>query len=1587
MSAQSSNSSAQAIVSVNSTTSGETKMSQLFAEFKSAVASVADTKVLKELAITVFNQVSSEANASDYDLLWLGVDCLTAKAFDFWVGNYSQVVAVSKAIAAFSSLGANIFPKQMFPIPDKVYVLGDFANYIQQKAVVKYCLDNNINLFGITELEIDMGDELGKVLIPAVTIEDLLVESSVEVVGGLEIANLIDSHGCTINNRANTAAILDAVSLCLTTEQLAQFVTSFGNFTHVETLKYQLHPAFSVLTYGHIEVDFETLSITTSREFSLRNNGYVLGYGEIIGQQLLALVLITITGSGDDFWGQSYLDAYLNSITAAEEEQDVYGDQMNESQQLRVIRANSVAILKAEADDLRYPYIQLRNNNNASGVNEVANYYMQKQVPFFVDKVAMKRVVVGAGVTALYAAMDFDKGILKTILDVAKPGKLFTRGWQTLCTPASQGIIALQEEAVKHVNSNLILQHHHRDGSIEYITIKGEAVDTITGDLNFIINGSGVGLGFKPFANSCKKTIPDSFNAMSLKEGETLEQVKAELSDALNKVLADRTVRKSGTHLLTFRGRPMLAYRGLNQEFVTCADWGASFSIRQLGTSKTLAIRFTVVYIYTDKEAKVRGLGEKTVLKDANKIKAFPAVITDSVGNKVNTKVLLGAECLKGNASRLQQYAEFCRIILQTKGGTPEDYKVALIGGHHPLAMEAVEAPELVQDEDLWTWTGNRTIQSLDDINSPFYLWWQANTQTYLLTDLMAVHDFLWLLLGRAELQQEWDGKNNINQDLLDAALSHPANKTVKLVNAVTGESTNNLKEASPLTGLVKVQEEFSGVRSLYVFQMELASIRECSNAGQSSTIQQIASVYAANPTLGEALADGIYTNKGGELGYKTIEQEDAILGLVAMSLNDVSMKAIGKEYKPASKLSTWALKDLATWNNSVFNTGANAIYPANKDPYLAFFDAGVGKKFKPSILVNRVGLTEVEAGTANFTFMQALEGSAQNYSINVGTGYNVASVSTCMAALSRHNLVQAMANKESNTTLKQLGEEIKLWGWVNTLAWKTAYENGWLASYNEKGATLSEMLHTYRKGYVMDGDKIIKSPQDVINEIKEVLCKIEGIPTTQLNDKWVSKFLWAFRIARGVSKVEKKENGWKKCTYDLALKEEDAKYVAICGAFRRVDQGKFAQDEELLTNDSEEGYGTSMWGFLADKWDEAKDLLPKWLSRKLWKAMQAHLAISETSKAIAYKLGHNHYQIDEDMFEGLLLDNDTNQVSVISSTDEFVLGKLGIPTIHFEYANQDAVDITLNIPQRIGGKLVLEPTSDLMSLQGAFVHYMLYCPIKPVENDLGEVANLVIDSDAPGGMHLNYGGSMCWLWKRSLTSKEVIQQAAIRYPNGAVISTTDEVQGVIPSIYIDFAAVLKTGAFTVSGAATGFALNLANFLFSMSKKAVENKKTRNESDFRKYGRNQIAGLQGQLREMLKAGTVKKIGKSAPTKQGSKVQTSHTVPYIHCEHGTIPVFMMNPHDEVIKEGGYHTGDFVSISRTPMIAKAYGVLVLSLDIAIGHLDTSGKVFALSNRGDGDGDPVDLSKEAGCISKEDIINFLGQDVISALSIKFW
>ena len=1501
---------------------------------------VTKAKELIELYVTIKGKDERKATALDAlsyaagisflteeDLMWCGINPVD-KEDKSWSESltHEKLINTTKAIVAFAELGLNIFPADYFSKFEQVCVVdGLFENALQRKAIFTWCANNNVPVYAAT-FSFKDGLKGQKKTLKFLDDTYELPEFVYNIETLMKLNVLYLSSNSEFSQTVNLAT-LNAIRLVnvlepASTTQLVNFLYYFSNFNKVKANVLELSPHYTELTYGQVVFDFAQMTITANREHQVRAGGFMHGYGQVKPQTMMALLAIDIVGLNAKTWGQTYLDGRIAFLTQLWEEQDHYGQTMDNSQQLRVIRANTLSILGVKESPMGYPFFNLENSNTPQGVQAVAEYMIQHCIPFFVDKNAMKRVVIGAGVTALYAAMDFTKMIFKTILDTKKPGKCFTRAWQTLCIAADQGVADYQKYAKAYIQGNLVLRHIHQDGTVENIGIKGQSELTITGDVNFLINGSGVGYTWRSWSASCFKTVRDSFNAINLRKGETLDAVKAELEAELAKLLDTNKLHstknsKGGVVLLKFRGKRMLVYGGLNQDFLVSKEHGCEFKVTQVGTSNTLSIQLTVLYLFTNKEPKARGLGIKAVLKNA---KRSGAKIYRGGKEKKSVSVLLGAETLKGNAARLQQYAEWVRQVM---GDVPEA-EVALLGGHTELAMEAIETPELVKVNGKWVFSGNRVVQNMNDMVNQFYAWWKENTKSYQLRDRMATEPFVWLLFGRAEMQGQ-----EVTDATVAAALAHPANVKLQLINVVTGAHTNALSEASK-GGMVYLEETFDGICAPYVYQIELASSRECSVEGQAPTIQQTAAVYAANPAMGEAVAD------------TGIEGEDGVLGLAAMAMtNPFLHKVLGHESlsKVAAKeaVKTLTAENLVSLNESLFNMGINSMYPVNQDPYLAFYDAGVGKKFKATCLVNSVGLVSpLTEKDGDFSLMQALVGSARNYQINVGSGYNMGSVAACMSALKRYEFLTASKKGDKVVTTHAL-KELQLWAWVNALAWKTTYENSWLASYNALGEELSSILNDAASG-IIEG----RTELQTILAISSILHKVEGLPFSEedyannpIKNAWVRKLLWSYRIARAVGSIER----YGKVAKGLALTEDDMPYIAICGAVRRCDQGRFANNEEVLNylNAGEEGSGESIWTILDDMWGSVQHIMPFWMRRKLFKAKEVQLGLMFTTKSISKKNdpGSIYKNIDQRVEE--LIETVTDNYGQASAymlsglSMEQLENNLQIPVIDFEYA---AMDMD---PENFFG-LVCEGSTwayrSYKELLGAFRYVKLHCPLKKENGQF-------VEDDSVAPIRVVRGKKY---WVDTLTPKEMMQDAALRYPNGVMIRSGDSDKDL--ELFIDFKAILKCGAFSSSGAATGFALNLANFMVAISSKFADRPTT-----FNSRGRNLLAGLQGQLREMMKKGTLRRIGRAASIKQGSKVMTSHSVPFYQVGAKTLPIFVMNPDDEIVKAGGYKLGSFASISRTPMIAKAYGIVLFSKHVDIGHIELDGMIFGLSNRGDG------------------------------------
>lgn len=610
--------------------------------------------------------------------------------------------------------------------------------------------------------------------------------------------------------------------------------------------------------------------------------------------------------------------------------------------------------------------------------------------------------------------------------------------------------------------------------------------------------------------------------------------------------------------------------------------------------------------------------------------------------------------------------------------------------------------------------------------------------------------------------------------------------------------------------------------------------------------------------------------------------------------------------------------------NNGIFSLGAATTFygDGNDDPFLEFSSRKAkDTKFGVDNLINRVGLTRFEDGQTKFTLLGVIVRVAAHMTIGVGTGYGMASAMSFRAAISRYCLSLAKTPAEQQHFINQCKVNAR----VAARVWGPIYEDGALAGLNEGGEKFLRLLQECVTGtHATEEDPKRATHAAAI----KVLCEgYEQMSGKVCPPEEMEVILWSFRMARGYSALEKRENLPKHYT------EEDVRDLVLVGVFRRLGQGVYGKWLDELSEGTE-GAGQSVWTMLNDMWPEVENMLPPWLRKKYWKAMNAHLAIA-----------------------GVKLAKSEHEESASGSESQYVqaaveVGNIPWIDIHFcDMTDESEVDVV------IGGKR-LEAHS-FKTLHGAFETRMLHCPVK-FEEVNGKLACLM---DGTPMQSINTKEGMLHYWVEILSGKEIVKRAAERYPNGVYLySRGDNGQMEEYAQYINFGAIAKLGAFDVGGSATGITLTLVQFMISISMKK-EARPARWDSGVR----NLLTGIQGQIQAWVKAGTLKRIGRTGRVSHASKVLTSHsplvepsTILFDGKEY-TLPTVLANPHDDLVRMGNYSEGEIVSISRAPMIAKFYGVIRFSEGVSIGHVEVSALIWALTNRGDGDGDPLAVTPD--------------------------
>jgi hypothetical protein len=1468
------------------------------------------TDISTEEAQAILEEIGNDSRLTEIDLKWLGLDYSPPEKW-----NELEILNNCRLLAAYLNIGESPFPYRFFNQYKEVVIIDGFSGHIELDCILASGLKVTAARWNNRELKLE-GFEYSQ------QIKEYKGDTPIK--DTLFLSDKTKANVPYLNVSVLRAHNLINILEKLTAEEAADFIASFANLERVAPGVIQLHTTGFLATYATATINFIEEKITTGREFNVRSKGFLTGFGLLQSSTLMALLTLQIVGLNNQKVAQTKIDGTIAFLTQLWEEEDLYGQVMDSNQQLRTIRSNTASVLGVEKLGV-FPYFRLVNNNTRDGVLEAVNYCIENKIPFFTDKNAMKRLVLGAGVTALAAAMLFDEedGIAKltTILDVAKPGKVLNRGWNMVAIAAEEGL-PFQKYFNKYEQAGLVLTDKATN-----IIVRGDKRMTLTHDGRVLTNGSGVGMvnRTKGFSYSARKTLRGTLNAISLKEGESLNNVAAQIESELSEILSSGEIirsngRKEDKIIYSFRGKELIKYRGLNQDIILSSEHGASFKVHKLATSKSISVQVTVIYFADDYEVKGRGIGIKAVLKKASKT----TYVLDENNNKVQWEVALNSECLKGNASRIHQY---CEYLLDLTG------KQSYLN----VGESTLTAPS---GKD-----GEYEVQDLKDEGAKFYQWWSANTKEFHIRSYVDYENYFKpLMLAHVGMADKEDAD-------IYAALAEDANKDIALVNPKTGKYVLSIEEAMDTSGkLVYVEETVRGVLAPFTFQVEMATVRECTVAAQSPTLQQLCATYAAKP----------------ELGYNLLQDaqdtENGILGCAAMALNDPSISNLDNSPELSKEGANWekvsfsiSAKVIANeLNLSKFGMGYADIYNPNEDPFFAFSEPGVEKKFKASGLVNTVGLTQTLEG-GKFNVLQVIEGTSWNYQVNVGTGYNVASVLTCEAALARYALVRAAKAGNKESAMKAL-KRLRLAAQAQGMGWITGYEDSWLAGFNFEGMALADELHEFRKGYTDDFKTFsgkIREGLTASKVIERLQDRLEAIAGIKFDTEVVKQFLWAYRIARGISAIEK-YSSTESVQKAFALSEEDMHMLGIAGAMRRSDQGKFGNFITELSEDEDET-GVSVWTYLGTIWEKVQDTIPYFLRRKLYKSMIVQSEFAGLTRQIVAGIEGgkpvegNRVKVSNDYAKGT--------TSIVVSLPE---GEIECSVVPLEFGSRDEKFVKGEYEEPYGTVLADGEWYSFGELGGAFEYEFKYCPLnEDGTRDLSRVPDKTVKLKSDYGFD-----ETLHFWFGTLSSQEIIKRAALRYPNGCLIESLD---GTPLEVYFDFNALLRSAAFMTGGQSTGIALNIAELLINISRPYANR-----PSGWSTRARNLLSGVQGQMREMMKKGLLRRIGRTRPFAQGSKVMTSHSVPNVDVIEGgetySLPVFLVNPKDDLVKAGGYLNGDYVAVFRTPMIAKCYGVLIFDETVSIGHIECNAFLNAKTHRGDGDGDPCAIERLGNAYEEE-------------------
>lgn len=296
-------------------------------------------------------------------------------------------------------------------------------------------------------------------------------------------------------------------------------------------------------------------------------------------------------------------------------------------------------------------------------------------------------------------------------------------------------------------------------------------------------------------------------------------------------------------------------------------------------------------------------------------------------------------------------------------------------------------------------------------------------------------------------------------------------------------------------------------------------------------------------------------------------------------------------------------------------------------EPFLAFSEkAGKAKLDSQHIglLVSRVGVQDAASGETKHSLVELRGLVADHYSINVGTGYGIASTMTFMAALYRWNLMKS----KSQWAL----DKLQLISKATPRAWEHIYEDMMLAGYNQPGFDFAGLMQQCVSGRLRVNGQV-KSVKETINALQDAYISGAGLadPT---KEGWsdadreqycafdeMQAILFAFRLTRGYSALARRNpERFPKHYGPMNFENEDFALLVLAGCFRALSQGVYGAGGLTVEDESvnEGRMGISPWRFLNSNWDSVKDMLPPWLRKRMVKGMRVHMALAAMDKAQA---------------------------------------------------------------------------------------------------------------------------------------------------------------------------------------------------------------------------------------------------------------------------------------------------------------------------------------------------------------------------------